>query len=58
MFYKGPLKRRGGSQSDKGELLIFLLDHALLMAKQKSKGDHFNVYRRVRRALPYGFRIL
>ena len=48
MVYKGPLKRRGGSQSDSGELLVFLLDHALLMVKQKNKADQFKVYRRVR----------
>ena len=47
LIYKGPLKRRGGSHSDSGELLVFLLDHALLLAKQKSKGDQFKVYRRV-----------
>jgi hypothetical protein len=46
MVYKGPLKRRGGSQSDSGELLVFLLDHALLMVKQKSKADQFKVYQR------------
>ncbi|KAN0141547.1 hypothetical protein V8E53_000009 [Lactarius tabidus] len=46
MVYKGPLKRRGSSQSDSGELLVFLLDHALLMVKQKSKADQFKVYRR------------
>ena len=55
MVYKGPLKRRGGSQSDNGELLVFLLDHALLMAKQKSKGDQFKVYRRVRKSCHLGF---
>ena len=48
MVYKGPLKRRGGSQSDSGELLVFLLDHALLVVKQKNKADQFKVYRRVR----------
>ena len=48
MVYKGPLKRGGGSQSDSGELLVFLLDHALLMVKQKNKADQFKVYRRVR----------
>jgi hypothetical protein len=54
MIYKGPLKRRGGSQSDSGELLVFLLDHALLMVKQKNKADQFKVYRRVRpKNLPY-----
>ena len=47
MIYKGPLKRRGGSQGDSGELLVFLLDHALLMVKQKNKADQFKVYRRV-----------
>ena len=52
MVYKGPLKRRGGSQSDSGELLVFLLDHALLMVKQKNKADQFNVYRRVREKAP------
>ncbi|KAH9072338.1 CNH-domain-containing protein [Lactarius deliciosus] len=46
MVYKGTLKRRGGSQSDSGELSVFLLDHALLMAKQKNKADQFKVYRR------------
>ncbi|KAI9510515.1 CNH domain-containing protein [Russula earlei] len=45
MIYKGPLKRRGGSQGDSGELLIFLLDHALLMVKQKNKADQYKVYR-------------
>jgi hypothetical protein len=39
MIYKGPLKRRAGSQSDSGEPLVFLLDHALLMVRQKNKGD-------------------
>ncbi len=58
MVYKGPLKRRGGSQSDSGELLVFLLDHALLMAKQKNKGDHYKVYRRVRRVPTLSFQSL
>ena len=57
MVYKGPLKRRGGSQGESGELLVFLLDHALLMVKQKSRGDLFKVYRRVRRVLRFGFRM-
>jgi hypothetical protein len=48
MVYKRPLKRRGDSQSDSGELLVFLLDHALLRVKQRSKADQFKVYRRVR----------
>jgi hypothetical protein len=46
MIYKGPLKRRGGSQGDSGELLVFLLDHALLMVKQKNKAEQYKVYRR------------
>ena len=48
MIYKGPLKRRGGSQGDSGELSVFLLDHALLMVKQKNKAEQHKVYRRVR----------
>ena len=48
VVYKRPLKRRGGSQSDSGELLVFLLDHALLMVKQKNKAAEFKVYWRVR----------
>ena len=47
MIFKGPLKRRGGSQGDSGELSVFLLDHALLMVKQKSKAEQYKVYRRV-----------
>jgi hypothetical protein len=47
MIYKGPLKCRGGSQSNSGELLVFLLDHALLMVKQKNKADQFKVYQHV-----------
>jgi hypothetical protein len=47
IIYKGLLKRRGGLQSDSGELLVFLLDHALLMVKQKNKADQLKVYRRV-----------
>ncbi len=47
MIYKGPLKRRG-TQGDSGELLVFLLDHALLMVKQKNKAEQYKVYRRVR----------
>ena len=47
MIYKGPLKRRGGCQSDSRELLAFLLDHALLMVKEKNKADQFKVHRLV-----------
>jgi len=50
MIYKGPLNRRGGAQGDSGELLVFLLDHALLMVKQKNKAEQYKVYRRVRYA--------
>jgi Pleckstrin homology domain len=48
MIYKGPLKRRGGTQGDSGELLLFLLDHVLLMVKQKNKAEQYKVYRPVR----------
>jgi len=51
MIFKGPLKRRGGSQGDSGELMVFLLDHALLMVKQKNKADQIKVYRRVSHVL-------
>ena len=51
MIFKGALKRRGGSQGDSGELLVFLLDHALLMVKQKNKAEQIKVYRRVRHVL-------
>ena len=47
-MYKGTLKRRGGSQGDSGDLLVFLFDHALLMVKQKRQGEQYKVYRRVR----------
>ncbi|KAN0129850.1 hypothetical protein V8E53_012322 [Lactarius tabidus] len=33
MIDKSPLKRRRGSQSDSRELLVFLLDHALLIVR-------------------------
>ena len=54
MIFKGALKRRGGSQGDSGELLVFLLDHALLMVKQKNKADQIKVYRRVSHVLHHG----
>ena len=47
MIYKGSLNRRGGS-GDKEDLQVFLFDHALLIVKQKSKGDQYKVYKRVR----------
>ncbi|OCH85211.1 CNH-domain-containing protein [Obba rivulosa] len=46
LIYKGALKKRGGSQSDSGELQVFLFDHALLMVKPKSKVEQYKVYRR------------
>ncbi|KAI0042292.1 CNH-domain-containing protein [Auriscalpium vulgare] len=46
LVHKGPLNKRGGSQGDSGELQVFLFDHALLMVKQKSKGEQYKVYRR------------
>ena len=52
LIYKGALNRRGGSQGDSGELQTFLFDHALLMVKQKSKGEQYKVYRRVRPRCP------
>ncbi|KAA1469046.1 CNH-domain-containing protein [Dentipellis sp. KUC8613] len=44
LIFKGALKRR--TQGDSGELMVFLFDHALLMVKQKSKGEQYKVYRR------------
>ncbi|KAI9062525.1 CNH-domain-containing protein [Trametes sanguinea] len=46
LIYKGALKKRGGSQGDGGELMVFLFDHALLMVKPKSKTEQYKVYRR------------
>ncbi|GJE93881.1 CNH-domain-containing protein [Phanerochaete sordida] len=46
LVYKGSLKKRGGSQGDSAELMVFLFDHALLMVKQKSKTEQYKVYRR------------
>jgi hypothetical protein len=47
--YKGPLKRRGGTASENGDLQIFLFDHALLMVKSKvvNKHEQLKVFRRV-----------
>ena len=47
MIFKGPLKRRRGSQGDSNELLVILLDNVLLMAKQNGKGDQYKAYCRV-----------
>ncbi|EPQ56570.1 CNH-domain-containing protein [Gloeophyllum trabeum ATCC 11539] len=46
LVFKGALKKRGGTQGDGGELLVFLFDHALLMVKQKTKHEQYKVYRR------------
>ncbi|CCO29198.1 Rho1 guanine nucleotide exchange factor 1 [Rhizoctonia solani AG-1 IB] len=48
LVYKGPLKRRGGSASENGDLQVFLFDHALLMVKSKvvNKHEHLKVYKR------------
>ena len=53
LVYKGSLKKRGGTQSDSGDLQVFLFDHALLMVKQKSKHEQHKVYRRVSSSLMY-----
>lgn len=47
LIFKGPLKKRGGTQSDSAELQVFLFDHAVLMVKQKSKNEQYKVYRKV-----------
>lgn len=48
LVFKGPLKKRGGSQSDSAELQVFLFDHALLMVKAKTvhKNDLYKVFRK------------
>ena len=48
-MYKGPLKRRGGTTNENGDLQIFLFDHALLMVKSKmvNKHEQLKVFRRV-----------
>lgn len=59
MIYKGPLKKRGGTQSESAELQVFLFDHAILMVKQKSKNEQYKVYRKVRsRLLPHHVRAI
>lgn len=57
MIYKGPLKKRGGTQSESAELQVFLFDHAILMVKQKSKNEQYKVYRKVSHARSTGGRI-
>ncbi|PWN48476.1 CNH-domain-containing protein [Violaceomyces palustris] len=48
LVFKGPLKKRGGTQSESAELQVFLFDHALLMVKAKTvhKHDLYKVYRK------------
>lgn len=48
LVFKGPLKKRGGTQSESAELQVFLFDHALLMVKPKTvnKHDLYKVYRK------------
>lgn len=48
IIYKGPLMKRGGTQSESAELQVFLFDHAILMVKQKNKNEQYKVYRKVR----------
>jgi hypothetical protein len=47
IIYKGPLMKRGGTQSESAELQVFLFDHAILMVKQKNKIEQYKVYRKV-----------
>lgn len=47
MIFKGPLKKKGGTQSENAELQVFLFDHAVLMVKQKAKNEQYKVYRKV-----------
>jgi hypothetical protein len=48
LIHKGPLKKRGGTQSESAELQVFLFDHAVLMVKPKSsnKNEQYKVYRK------------
>lgn len=48
LVFKGPLKKRGGTQSESAELQVFLFDHALLMVKPKMVNKHelYKVYRK------------
>ncbi|KAH7101466.1 CNH-domain-containing protein [Auriculariales sp. MPI-PUGE-AT-0066] len=46
LIFKGQMKRRGGSAAETGDLQIFLFDHAIVMAKQKTKIDALRVVRR------------
>lgn len=48
LVFKGPLKKRGGTQSESAELQVFLFDHALLMVKAKTvhKNELYKVFRK------------
>ncbi|CUA74621.1 Rho1 guanine nucleotide exchange factor 1 [Schizosaccharomyces pombe 972h-] [Rhizoctonia solani] len=48
LVYKGPLKRRGGTANENGDLQIFLFDHALLIVKSKmvNKHEQLKVFKR------------
>ncbi|PWN22962.1 CNH-domain-containing protein [Microstroma glucosiphilum] len=48
LVFKGPLKKRGGTQSESAELQAFLFDHALLMVKAKTvnKNELYKVFRK------------
>ncbi|CAE6475401.1 unnamed protein product [Rhizoctonia solani] len=48
LVYKGPLKRRGGTANENGDVQIFLFDHALLIVKSKmvNKHEQLKVFRR------------
>ncbi|SPC63074.1 probable to GDP/GTP exchange factor Rom2p [Ustilago sp. UG-2017b] len=48
LVFKGPLKKRGGTQSESAELQVLLFDHALLMVKPKMVNKHelYKVYRK------------
>ena len=47
LILKGPMNKRGGTQSESAELQVFLFDHALLMVKEKTKNQQYKVYRKV-----------
>lgn len=49
LIMKGPLKKRGGTQSDSADLQVYLFDHAILMVKTKAPGkanEQLRVYRK------------
>lgn len=49
LIFKGPLKKRGGTNSDSADLQVYLFDHAILMVKTKAQGkanEQLRVYRK------------